>query len=145
MSTRTYDPKKVILTIGPYVMGGFADGAFITVRRDEDAFSKKTGTDGEVTRAKSNNNSGSIEVVLDLASPSNDALNALATLDELSNAGLVPVLLQEIGNASALPIVAAEAGWVKKKPDQAFSKKAEDRTWTIDLGSMDYLPSGIAK
>ena len=144
MSTKTYDPKKVILSVGPYVMGGFADGTFITVKRDEEAWTKKVGSDGEVTRAKSNNLAGSISVVLDLASPSNDALNILATLDEVSNNGIVPVILREVGNASGLPIVVAESGWVKKKPDQAFGKKSEDRTWEIDLGAMDYLPSGIA-
>ena len=144
MSTRTYDPKKVILTVGPYVMGGYADGTFITVRRDEDAWSKKVGTDGEVTRAKSNNLAGHIEVVLDMASPSNDALTALATLDEVSNGGVVPVTVREVGNASGLPILVSEAGWVKKKADQAFSKKSEDRTWTIDLGAIDYIPSGLS-
>lgn len=144
MAMRTYDPKKVLLTVGVGTITGYADGTFIKVSRDEEAFTKKVGADGEVTRAKSNNQAGSIEITLDLASPSNDALSALATADELTNTGAVPVSLLLIGNSSGKPLVATEAGWVKKKPDMGFSKKAEDRTWVIDCAAMDFNPAGIA-
>ena len=54
MSVRTYDPKAVAVLIGGVPIGGFADGTFISVERDNDTFQKVSGSDGIVSRAKSN-------------------------------------------------------------------------------------------
>ena len=85
MPVHTYDPANVIVSIGGTPMSGFADGTFVMVSRDEDIFSKVSGADGEVSRAKSNNRSGSLTLTLMQTSMSNDVLSAIAVLDEISN------------------------------------------------------------
>ncbi len=92
---RTYDPKEVIIIVGVAPMGGFADGSFITINRINDTFSKVSGTDGVVSRAKSNDKSGEITLTLAQTSPSNDVLTLIAQADELSNNGIATALAEE--------------------------------------------------
>ena len=86
MALRTYDPKQVVISIGGVPISGYADGTFLLIDRDENAFTKVTGADGTSTRVKSNNRAGSMTLTLKQSSPSNDVLSGFATLDELSNA-----------------------------------------------------------
>ena len=139
MSVHTYDPANVIISIGGFPMSGFADGTFVTVARDEDIFAKVTGADGEVSRAKSNNRSGSLSLTLQQTSMSNDILSAIALTDEVSNAGVVPVLVKEIGTST---ILMSGEGWVKKMPDAVFSKDVENREWVLDLATLNMFEGG---
>jgi len=134
MALRTYDPRSVIVSIGGVPMSGYADGTFLTVDRDEDAFSKVTGADGYSTRVKSNNRGGSLTLTLKQSSPSNDVLSGFANLDELSNAGVVPVLVKDTSGNS---IYFSATGWVKKYPSSEFGKELNNRDWVIDLAEMD--------
>jgi len=139
MPVHTFDPANVIVSIGGTPMSGFADGTFVIVSRDEDIFSKISGADGEVSRAKSNNRSGSLTLTLMQTSMSNDVLSAIAVLDEISNAGIVPVLVKEIGTST---ILMAGEGWVKKMPDAAYSKNVENREWVLDLATVNMFEGG---
>src|SRR3990167_4682577 len=111
MSLKTYDPKSVMVLVGGVPMSGFSEGTFVTVARDEDSFSKVTGADGETSRAKRNNRSGSMTLVQHQTSPSNDVLSALALADELANAGVVPVMVKD---ASGRSLLFSALGWIKK-------------------------------
>ncbi len=139
MAVRTFDPANVIISIGGVPMSGYADGTFVMVARDEDAFTKVSGADGEVSRAKSNNRSGTLTLTLMQTSMSNDILSAIALLDETSNAGIVPVLVKEIGT---LTILMSGEGWIKKFPDASYSKDVENREWILDLASLNMFEGG---
>lgn len=139
MAVRTYDPADVIVSIGGVPMSGYADGTFVTVARDEDAFTKVSGADGEVSRAKSNNRSGMLTLTLLQTSMSNNVLSAFALADEIANAGIVPVLVKEIGTST---ILMSGEGWIKKFPDVAFSKDVETREWVLDLATLNMFEGG---
>lgn len=141
MSVKTYDPAQVILNIGGVQMSGFADGTFITFERDEDAFTKHTGADGEVARAKSNNKSGSLTLTLAQTSSSNDVLSAFAIADELNNSGVVPALMKDLNGNT---IAAAASAWIRKQPNSEFAKEISNREWIIDLARVDYTVGGNA-
>jgi len=141
MSLKTYDPKSVMVLVGGVPMSGFSEGTFVTVARDEDSFSKVTGADGETSRAKRNNRSGSMTLVLHQTSPSNDVLSALALADELANAGVVPVMVKD---ASGRSLLFSALGWIKKPADASFSVEIEDREWVLDLADLDMLVAGNA-
>ena len=141
MAVHTYDPANVIVSIGGTPMSGFADGTFVMVSRDEDAFSKVSGADGEVSRAKSNNRSGSLTLTLMQTSMSNDILSAIALLDEVSNTGIVPVLVKEIGTDT---ILMSGEGWIKKIPDASYGKEVENREWVLDLATVNMFEGGNA-
>jgi len=139
MPVHTFDPATVIVSIGGTPMSGLADGTFVIVSRDEDIFSKVSGADGEVSRAKSNNRSGSLTLTLMQTSMSNDVLSAIAVLDEISNTGIVPVFVKEIGTST---ILMAGEGWVKKMPDVSYSKEIENREWVLDLAIVNMFEGG---
>ena len=135
MYVRTYDPKQVNILIGGIPISGYADGTFVTVARDEDAFTKVSGADGIVSRAKTNNTMGTMTLTLAQTSPSNDALSAFATIDEISNVGVVPILVKDNSGRS---IHFAANAWVKKMPDSGYAKEVGNREWIFDLA--DYSP-----
>ena len=139
MPVHTYDPKNNVLMIDAVSMSGFADGTYITVTFDEDAFTKVIGADGEVSRAKSNNYSGSVVVTFMQTSMSNDILSAIALLDKLSNTGVVVVILKEIGTNN---IAMSGEGWIKKMPDITYSKDIENREWILDLANLHVFIGG---
>lgn len=139
MAVFTYDPKQFTMIVGGAIMSGFADDDFVEVERDEDAFSKKVGVDGEVTRAKTNNKAGKITIRLMQSSSSNDELSAFALLDEASNKGVVPVLARD---ASGRSVFASDSGWVRKFPKATYKKGVNVMEWVIDTGSLDIFEGG---
>lgn len=128
---KTYNPKEVILTVGPYIISGYADGSFITVERNEDAWSLQIGTDGEGTRSKSNNRSGTVTTRLMQSSDSNQVLSALALADEQSGAGIVPIFIKD-GSPGGTTLVIAESGWVRKLPSVEYDRTALGREWVLE-------------
>jgi hypothetical protein len=135
----TYDPKNVSMIVGGKIMSGFGDGTFIKVSRNEQAFNLKVGVDGEGTRAKSNNFSGKFEITLMQSSSSNDVLSSYASADQLSNSGVVPVLLRD-NNGTTL--ATALTGWVQKLPDTEFAKEVTTRTWVIETDDIELFVGG---
>lgn len=135
----TYDSKQVAVIVGGIPMGGFADGSFVTVERENDTYSKVSGADGIVSRSKSNDKSGSIKITLQQTSPSNDVLQGIALLDEVSNRGIVPVLIQDFSGTSTF--VSAFA-WIKKPPSAEFGKEITNREWEFTCSDLDIKHGG---
>lgn len=134
MALRTYDPASVVVSVGGVPMSGYADGTFVSVDRDDDAFTKVTGADGNTTRIKTNNRAGFLTLTLLQSSPSNDVLSGIAQLDEAANAGVVPVLIKDLSGTS---IYFSATGWVRKYPTSDFGKEINNREWIIDLADLD--------
>ena len=134
MAVRTYDPKSVVITVGGVPMSGFADGTFLEITRDDAAFTKVVGADGTTTRVKSNNTGGSMTITLKQSSPSNDVLSAFAQADELTNTGVVPILVKDLSGNS---IYFSATGWIQKYPDSVFANEINNRAWVLDLADVD--------
>lgn len=135
----TYDPKNVSMIVGGKIAHGFADGTFIKAMRNEQAFNLKVGVDGEGTRAKSNNKSGKFEITLMQSSSFNDVMSSYASADELSNLGVIPVLLRD-NNGTTLGTCLT--GWVQKLPDTEFAKEVVTRTWVIETDDIELFVGG---
>lgn len=135
----TYDPSQFSMIVGAQIASGFADDTMIEVERDEDAYSKKVGTDGEVTRGKNNNRTGKVRIYLMQSSGFNDYLTSLALLDEASNSGGVPVLAKDTSGRSAF---ATDFAWVKKFPKAVFKKGVEVWMWEMDCGNITIFMGG---
>lgn len=136
---KTINSKEVSVIIGAHAASGFAAGSFVTIALDEPAYVKKVGTDGKVTRAKSNNDAGTVTIRLDQASASNDYLSGLALLDKSSGTGVVPILIRD---ANGRTLISAESAWVQKMPDTEQSNESLDREWVLDCGPMDMFVGG---
>ena len=139
MSVFTYDPKQFAVILGANILDGFADDDFIEVERDEDAWSKKVGVDGETTRAKSNNKSGKVVIRLMQSSASNDVLSALAITDDATGKGTFPITCRDGTGRSAF---FSDTAWVKKFPKSTWKKGVAVWEWTIDTGSLDIFIGG---
>ena len=142
MAVRTYDPKEVIITIGGVPMSGFSDGTFLEVSRSEPTWTMVTGADGYVTRGKTNNFSGLVTLTLKQSSPSNDVLSGFIQLDELTNSGIVPILIKDLsGNSTYF----SAQGWVMQYANSTFGKDINDREWTIQLATLDLFVGSNAE
>jgi hypothetical protein len=128
MALFTYDPAQVALVCGAFTIGGFAEDTFIEAERDEDAFTLLIGADGDGTRAKSNNKSGTVTVTLMNSSASNDVFSDFALQDEQSGTGTFPLLLKD---ASGRTLITAENMWVQKFASVEMSRENSTREWVL--------------
>lgn len=139
MPVKTIDPKQCIITFGGVGLHGFADGTFLGISRENDAFSKSSGADGEVTRVRTSDKSTAITLTLAQSSDSNDYLSAIAILDEKTGAGVLPFAVKDLSGNTTL---FAGNAWIRKMPDTSFGKDIETREWTFDSDSADYFVGG---
>jgi hypothetical protein len=129
----TYSPEDVSVSIGSIIVSGYSEGTFVTVEREEDSFTKVVGADGEVTRSKNANKSGTLTLTLKGSSASNDLLSALASKDEIDGSGVAAVMVKDNSGTT----VCAGKGWIRKKPAAEFAKEVGDREWTLDVGTLE--------
>lgn len=141
MAVRTFNPKQVLLSVGGVPISGYSDGTQISVERTEDTFTMTTGADGYTTRVKTNDRTASMTITLAQSSPSNDILSGFAALDELSDSGVVPVLLKDNSGTS---LVFSAQCWIRRYPTQDFAKSISNREWMIDMTDVEMFVGGNA-
>lgn len=139
MSVKTYNPADVLIVFAGIPVEGIADGTFITVARDNPAWNKSIGSDGEGVRAKSNDRGGTITLTLMQSSVTNDALSALANVDEASGNGVGPFLMVD---RSGRTICGAETAWIQKQADAEFAREASTREWIFETDVLDMSIGG---
>lgn len=138
---RTYAADEVRIVVGGAPVTGLADGTFVSISRDEQAFNKVTGADGVTSRAKTGNRAGTITLTLQQTSPANDVVSALMIADEESNSGVTSVLVKD---TSGRTLHFAASAWVQQMPDTDFSKDIEEREWVLDCAAIDSFVGGNA-
>jgi hypothetical protein len=136
---KTFDPSKVSVLYGGAIMGGFADGTFVSVEYSSDFFSKVTGVDKFTTRVKSNDFSGSITLTLQQSSPSNDILTGFMLADKLTNKSVLPLLIKDF---SGTTLVFTAYAWIRKPPTVEFGKELSNREWIFDCAELDVFVGG---
>lgn len=135
----TYAADQVQIIVGGVPISGLADGTFINVVRDEQAYNKITGADGTTSRSRTANKAGAITVTLQQTSPSNDVLTGFMLADEAGDQGVVPVFIKDTYGRT---LHAASSAWVQQMPDQDFSKEVEERGWVLDCARIDSFVGG---
>jgi len=136
----TFDPKEVSIIFGEFILRGFSESK-VSVSRSNPAWELVVGADGEATRVKSNDRSGTVTVTLQQSSPSNDDLSTLALVDELSNAGLRPLYIKDNLGTSLFTAVSA---YVEQIPEASYGKTQSDRVWTIRTDNLIAFLGGNA-
>lgn len=134
-----YDPGRIAGNWKGIPFLGYMDGTFVTAERSEDAFSKSVGAQGDVTRVRSHNRTGTVTIVLQAASPTNDLLSAQAQLDELTGLGYGPLQVTDLNGAT---LVLAAVAWIKKAPSIEFSTEASGREWVFECADLDMNAGG---
>tara|TARA_R100001480_G_scaffold7635_3_gene15596 strand:- start:608 stop:1033 length:426 start_codon:yes stop_codon:yes gene_type:complete len=139
MALATYDPKKIVITLGGTPIVGLADGTFVSFERINDAYSITTGADGLTTRTKTNDKSGTLTLTLQQSSLSNNFLSTIYNLDETANAGVVALGIKDI---LGLSIVTAGFAWIKKLPVVEYGNELSNREWMIDCADTKVFVGG---
>lgn len=138
---KTYDPGQVLINFRGQPILGFADGSFVRVERNEDAFLTKAGADGEIVRARNRNRSGRVTITLMQSSPSNDVLSQAAIADEkLAGTGMGPLQVKD--NLGTTQVNAPNA-WVVKQPAIEFAKEVGTREWVLECDQLVIHTGGL--
>ena len=134
---RAFDPKQVKVSVAGVNIVGFSEEK-VTVERANNAWELNVGCDGEATRVKSNDLSGTITVTLQQTSPSNDFLTTVFYNDQ-NNDECVRI---EIVDSSGKSKIIAEKAWVEKMPDATYAKAHSDRQWVFRTNNVGYYLAG---
>lgn len=126
---RTYDAKRVVITIGSHTVTGYAEDTFINIEPEGDGTTAVSGADGEVARSLSNNPLNTITLTLQQTSPSNGILSTILTLDKAGGKlGILPFTVRDLrGNT----VFAASQCWVTNFAAIEFGSEIGDREWTL--------------
>jgi hypothetical protein len=145
MSTvyKRYDAAQVTLSfMGILLDSGFADGEFLTIEQSVPDYEAVVGTDGQVSRSRTNNRHAVIKVKLAQTSDGNGYLSAM------SNAGILTANGSDIGpmlvrdRISGVCQYTASACWIAKPPDVTFDNKVTMREWTLECADLARVDAG---
>lgn len=134
MALKTYDPNQVAVILGGSIIGGWADGQFVSIVPNSDEYELTIGIDGEGTRAKQNNRSAQITLSLLQSSESN------AVLESFLNTGETFGFLLKDNSGST--IYSAVACWVRRRPDANFDRTAQNRDWVLETDNLIAVEAG---
>ncbi len=136
---KTYAVKKIALSFNGIPLSGFMKGSFLKISHTSDAFAPEIGSDGEVARVASADESGTIVVTLQQTSDSNDVLAAALALDKLSHTGTGVVMVKDTGGRT---LCNGNEAWIRKSAEVEFSDGSSGREWTIDAGILKVFVGG---
>jgi len=128
---KTYDPKKILVSLGPHAVTGFTDGTFLGIEPNGDGVSSKTGCDGEKTRSLDPDNSYTVTITLLQNSPTIAWCQSRYDLDKATGDGTFPILVKDLKGGMLFSAVDA---WVVSPPNRDFSKEVGDREIKIETG-----------
>lgn len=143
MAQQTYDPAAVVVNVAGINLTQFAKGTFVEVEYDTDAFSDDVGAGGEVVRVKSSDQRGTIRVTLMAASPSNDELSALASLDRATGQGVGPALVKDGPTGTSKH--SAENAWLRRVANKPYSTEADTVQWEIRCAKLKAAVGGTVE
>lgn len=138
---KVYDPDQVTVSFAGIVMQGFADGSFVSISQESDDFSDVVGTDGEVSRSKTNDRRATITFKLMQTSASNVLLSAISNADRDAPAGAGVGALM-IRDRQGTSLYRADEAWISKPPDVDFDRGATSREWTLRCARLQRTDGG---
>lgn len=133
---KVYDSNEVKISIaGIPITGGFADGEFLRIEPETEAFTDVVGTDGEVTRSKSNDGRATATILLMQTAEANAALSALHNQDknQPGGAGVGRFLVQDLNGGT---LHEAAQCWIQNRPNVSYDREATAREWPIRLADL---------
>jgi hypothetical protein len=124
------DPNSIIMTFKGIDITGVADGTFVEVEYDEDAYTHHVGAKGEVTRVKNSNEMGTITFTLGQGSSTNDKLSAVAIGDRKSGTGVGKVKISDLKGTT---LYRGDKAWIRKMAKGEHGKEHTNRSWVITV------------
>ena len=123
-----YSPEDVSVSFGGITIGGFIEGQFVVVRRQELAYNTKTSADGKVVRSASGDRLYEVRFYLHSASESNLDLNLIRDVDAFTHMGIIPLLIKDnLGST----LFFSPSAWIEGEPTVSMGVQVEEREWII--------------
>lgn len=137
----TYDFDRVSLSVGGWIVDGYAEDSAIKLTQLNPIFKTKAGVDGRVARSKVLVRTAELEVHLMASSATNDYFGQLSKSDmSLPNgAGIVPVTLKD--NSGRAVYLSAQA-WISELPEVDYAEEIGSRMWKIFIADLDRTDAG---
>lgn len=129
----TFDANHIYLVYGGALITGYAEGSFVRVEFKNERFSLLVGADGLGARARSNDESARITILLMPNSPANAILQAAEMLDLATNAGALPMSLADPSTGDQFT---AEGAWVVKDPGRDMQKTIQPIEWILETDKL---------
>lgn len=139
LELHTYDPLQIVIVFKSLRLQGYADGTYVKVARSVDTWTDQVGADGQMTRVRTRDQSGTITITLVAASQSNRDLALLALEDEQFGNGVGTVSVRDL---NGLDLHKGESAWVKKPSDAEYGKDAGTREWVIRVQKLETFSGG---
>jgi hypothetical protein len=140
---KRYDAAQVTLVfMGLLIDSGFAEGEFLTIEQSAPDYEVVVGTDGEVSRSRTNNRHAVIKVKLMQTSDGNSFLTALSNAGLLAHNGadIGPMLVRD--RVSGVATWTATKCWIAKPPDVSFDNKVTMREWELQCADLTRVDAG---
>lgn len=128
---KTYDPKRVLISLGSHTVRGYSDGTFINIAAHGDGVTKVVGCDGEVGRSIDPDGTATITITLLQGSSTVKWCQDQYKKDKDTADALFPVLIKDLrGNF----LFSAKDAWVSQMPDLEYGKEMANREIEIACG-----------
>lgn len=129
---KTYNPKKVTVTLGSHLASGLADDSFITIEPAGDGVTYKYGCDGEIIRSITPDDTYTIKISVLQYSETNKFLQQKYAADQSDASGMFSVLIKDLRGGQKF---SAAYAWVTKPASKGYGKESNNREWEIHTGS----------
>jgi hypothetical protein len=128
--------------MGLLISSGFADGEFLTIEQEAPDYETVVGTDGQVSRSRTNNRHATIKVKLAQTSDGNTLLGALSNFGILAanGADVGPMLVRD--RVSGTCMYTSANCWIAKPPDVSYDNKVTMREWTLECDVLIRVDTG---
>lgn len=124
-----YSPEDItVLVAGIIPITGFIAGTFVNISKDLSVYSSARTSDGHVARLYNNDQTYTITLTLQNTSESNELLNKLLLIDEITQRGKFPLLIKDQLGSS---LFFSTTSWIEGVPDVTYGQEITERTWTI--------------
>lgn len=129
MALSTYSPKDVTITLaGIHSVIGYADGTFVSIKKDIKPFAKVRAMDGEIARQYFDDAGYKVTLTLMQSSPTNNILSMLYNIDTVTHMGKVPLFIKD-GRGQTYFL--AGTAWIEEIPEVTFGAELDTRTWVF--------------
>ena len=128
---KTYDPKKVLISLGTHAVTGYSDGSFVNIEPHGEGTTKKVGSDGEVVASVDPDDTATVTLTLLQTSPT--VAFAQRIYGRFKETGeTFPVLVKDLKGGL---LFAANDAWIVNTPSREFGKGDTDREIEIATGA----------
>jgi hypothetical protein len=143
MSLKRYDAAQMTLVfMGILIDSGFAEGEFLTIEQTAPTYEVVIGTDGEVSRSRTNNQHATITVKLAATSDGNTFFGALLNVGMLAANGsdIGPMLVRD--RVSGTCTYTASKCWIAAPPAVSYDNKVTMRDWKLECADLVRIDTG---